>query len=114
MNRKRTAKIALVVILAIVIVGVVAGPVFAALLWTHEWDHRTVLFEIPKAEGFNARSEGHSSWLDVEGTKIADDTYGCAGNMSARAYLFATSGEEIRVRVSCLQITPTLAPTQRR
>ena len=112
-NRKRLFRIVLAVVLALLVVAVIAGPTFAALVWEHKWDHRTVLFEIPKGPGFNARSEGHTGWLSVEGTKVADNTYSCAGSMSARAYLYATGNEKIRVRIACLRVTPTRAPTMK-
>jgi hypothetical protein len=107
-------KIVAIVLLVALMVGVLVGPTLAALTWQHEWDHRSVLFEVPPGDGYYARSEGHSGWIGLGGAdKISDRTYSCLGSKSVRVTLFAEADKDVRIRVACAVMTPTVAPTRR-
>ena len=102
-------KIAIVILVGL-LVAAIAVPAFAALKWQHEWDHRSIVFEIPKGDGYNARTEGHSGWVGLNATKLLDKSYGCSGAYSPRVVLYAEADEDVRVMVGCAVMTPTPAP----
>ena len=100
-----------IVCLVLVILGLVAGPALAKIVFRHDFDHRLLLFEYPKWEGDDAVSQGFDTWRSIEGTRVFSRKLYCSGIYSPSVRLFARNDGGIDITGSCAWLTETPCPT---
>jgi hypothetical protein len=102
MNKRKKIAIALLVL---VLAALIVGPVFAALLWEHRWDARTVIIDRLGSSYFH--SYGHSNWMPWEGTQTYYKILSCSGSKGERVRLVARQDGAVSIMGGCAVMTPT-------
>lgn len=105
--KKRKFRIILAVILALLVIGVVARPILAALLWEYGGDTRTVIIDMPY-NSIRFHSYGYDDWQPFEGTEVHYERWNCGPTHGERVRCFSPDDGSMSCFLGCARITPTV------